>query len=69
MPMVSPDEICKLTSFRIILLVPYLKSTWSKSMEPSFTSITGFTGLVRVLFSFNTSQIRTADSADIVNIT
>ena len=38
-------------------------------MEPSFTSVTGDAGFVRVLVSFRTSAIRSADSADMVTMT
>ena len=38
-------------------------------MEPSFTSYTGFSGLLRVLFSSSTSTIRLADSLAMVIIT
>ena len=47
----------------------YLKLTLSKSMEPSFTSVTAFSGLVRLLSSDSTSTIRSADSMDMVIIT
>ena len=47
----------------------YLKLTFSKSIEPSLTSVRAFSGLVRLLFSVKTSTIRSADSIDIVIIT
>ena len=47
----------------------YLKFTWLKSIEPSFTSMTGFSGFWRVLSSESTSTIRSADSKDMVIIT
>ena len=47
----------------------YLKLTLSKSTDPSFTSVTALSGLVRLLCSFSTSQIRSADSMDMVIMT
>ena len=47
----------------------YLKLTLSKSIEPSFTSFTAFSGLVRLLFSLSTSTMRSADSMDMVIMT
>ena len=47
----------------------YLKSTWSKSTEPSGTSVRPPSGLVRSLFSSRTSQMRRALSSDMVIIT
>lgn len=40
MPMVSPERMCRSMSVRTILSasLEYLKLTWLKSMEPSFTS-------------------------------
>ena len=38
-------------------------------MEPSFTSATAFSGLVRLLSSESTSTMRSADSIDMVIIT
>ena len=46
-----------------------MKLTWSKSIEPSFTSITGCSGFCRVLSSERTSTIRSALSADMVTMT
>ena len=39
-------------------LFEYLKFTWSKSMEPSATSVTGCSGLCRSGVSSSTSWIR-----------
>ena len=52
MPMVSPERICRSMSFNTIRLasLEYLKLTWSKEIEPSFTSQIGFSGLTSVLF-------------------
>ena len=47
----------------------YLKLTWSKSMEPSGTSVRGSAGLERSLCSRRTWQMRRADSSDMVTIT
>ena len=47
----------------------YLKLTWSKQMEPSATSRTGWAGLDRVLRSSRTSAIRLPDSPAMVIIT
>lgn len=71
MPMISPLLMCKSMWERAlrVAFLEYLKLTWSKSMEPSFTSITGFWGFCRVLSSESTSTIRSADSKDMVTIT
>ena len=70
-PMISPDLMCRSTSARAMrsAFLEYLKLTPSKSMEPSFTSVTAFSGLVKLLFSVRTSTIRSADSMDMVIIT
>ena len=70
-PIVSPDLICKSTpssTFRSAAS-EYLKFTPSKSIEPSFTSCTAFSGLDSVLFSSSISQIRRALSIDMTIIT
>ena len=69
--MTSPDLMWRSTSARAIRSAfrEYLKLTLSKSMEPSFTSVTAFSGLVRLLRSVRTSTIRSADSMDMVIMT
>ena len=69
--MTSPDLICRLISASAMrsAFLEYLKLTLSKSMEPSFTSVSPFSGLVSVLSSFKTSVIRSIDSSDMVIIT
>ena len=71
MPMTSPDLMCRSMSARAMrsAFLEYLKLTLSKSMEPSFTSVSPFSGLVRELFSLRTSTIRSADSEAMVIIT
>ena len=71
MPTVSPERMCRSIWDRASrsASAEYLKSTPSKSMEPSLTSITALSGLVMVLRSWRTSTIRWADSAEMVIIT
>ena len=71
MPTISPLLMCRSMLERALRLAffEYLKFTWSKSMEPSLTSMTGFSGFCRVLSSERTSTIRSADSRDMVTIT
>ena len=70
-PTVMPELMCRSIFSRALRLafLEYLKLTFSKSMEPSLTSITGSAGLCRLLSSTKTWQIRFADSADMVTIT
>ena len=70
-PMVSPDLIWTSIFSRTgrSAVGEYLKRTWSKSIEPSFTSVIAFFLDVIELFSFNTSMIRLHDSSENVIIT
>ena len=60
MPMVSPERMCRSMpeSAMRSAVFAYLKLTLSKSMEPSFTSRTGFSGLCSALSSHSTSTMR-----------
>ena len=71
MPTVIPESMCRFMSARAYLcaLAEYLKDTFSKSIEPSGISAAAFSGELREGSSLSTSQIRRADSADIVTIT
>lgn len=70
MPIVSPERMCRSMSERAFLsaVAEYLKLTPSKSMLPSFTSVTGFAGFSIVLSSLSTSTIRLPDSPAIAII-
>ena len=70
-PTVSPDFICRLISDKANFSASfeYLKLTFSKDTEPSFTSVKPFSGLTRSDLHSSTSVIRFADSTDMVNIT
>ena len=70
-PTVMPEAICRSMSrsANFFAVAEYLKDTPSKSTEPSRTSVTGFSGLLSAELSDSTSQIRLADSADIVRMT
>ena len=69
--MVSPDFMCRSmsSSANFFAFFEYLKLTWLKSMEPSFMSYIGFSGLVRVVCSVKTSHTRFADSSAMVIMT
>ena len=71
MPTVMPASICRFIPARanFCALAEYLKETFSKSTEPSFISVTASSGEDRDGVSSSTSQIRRADSADIVSMT
>ena len=71
MPMVSPLAICRSISVSASFsaVAAYLKSTWSKSTEPSATSVRAPSGLDSVLSVSSTSVIRFMDSSDIVTMT
>ena len=71
MPTVIPEDIERSISERAFFfaLAEYLKLTLSKAIEPSFTSVTGFSGFLMAGISRSTSSIRLNDSADIVSIT
>ena len=72
MPTVSPDLMCKSTSFRMGSPLPsawYLNMTWLKSIEPSLTVSSGCSGFDSDGSSFSTSTIRRADAADMVSMT
>ena len=71
MPTVMPESMCRLMSCsaNFFACAEYLKLTFSKSMEPSFTFSAGEAGSVSAGSSSSTSQIRTKDSYDIVIIT
>ena len=61
-PMVSPEAMERLISSKtgVSEVLLYRNVTWSNRMLPSVTSWSGFSGSVISLFSFNTSQIRSA---------
>ena len=71
MPTVMPAAMCRSISRRanFFAFAEYLNETPSKSTEPSLTSVTGFSGFLSAGSSARTSQIRFADSADIVSMT
>ena len=71
MPMVSLDWMCRSmpSSAMPPAFLEYLKLTRSKSMEPSATSKTGFSGLTSVLSSSSTSAMRLPDSAAMTMVT
>ena len=71
MPTVAPEGMCRSMSSRAFFSASllYLKETSSKSMEPSATSVTGFSGLCRLGSSFSTSVMRFMDSQEMVIIT
>ena len=70
-PTVSPDAIVKSTSSRAYLFAveEYLKRTSSKRIEPSFTSVVGFSGERISDSQFSTSAIRLPPSMDIDSMT
>ena len=60
-PIVSPDLISRLMSFSTALLsLLYAKDTLLNTILPSFTVMTGFSGLRRSVCSVKTSAIRFA---------
>ena len=71
MPMVSPLLTCRSTSASAwrSARAEYLKLTWSKSMEPSATSVTACSGAPIVGSASSTSLMRRADSSAIVTMT
>ena len=70
-PTVMPERMCRSISDRALFraVLEYLKETPSKSTEPSFTSMTGFSGLRRLGSSLSTSAMRFMDSRDMVIMT
>ena len=66
MPKVSPGLMVKVISFKTGWPEPclYLKVTWSNSMPPSATVLTGALGAGRSVVSSSTSTIRRAEAAD-----
>ena len=71
MPTVIPERICRsmFESANFCAFSEYLKLTLSKSIEPSRTSVIGLSGSFISGSSSSTSQIRFADSADMVSMT
>ena len=71
MPIVSPLLMCRSMSDRAwrLAFLEYLKLTWSKSIEPSLTSVAGWAGFEIVGVAVRTSSIRWADSSAMVTMT
>ena len=64
MPTVMPEAMCRLMPCKanFFACAEYLKLTFSKSIEPSFTSVAGEEGAAKAGSSSSTSQMRRKDS-------